>query len=423
MRTPWGDAEALRSRKLQPGAGASREEVVRSQRERLFAAMVAVSAERGYEATTVADLIALSGVSRADFYKHFTDKEACFIATLAETLGLAMRFVTLRYDGQGSALRSFVELIVEQPAAARLCFVEAYGAGEALEAMDGAVAAVEALYEQAFAARRGETEMPPELVRAIVGGLRRVIYSRLRRGDEGELGGLAQKLWDWSFSYEAPPEPLRVRRVRVGVAGRYQPDDPAERIIRASTEAVAEKGNTTATIDEIVARARVSRSTFYEHFEGKEEAMAAALDAGAAQLFGAILPAYRRAKDWPLAVRSVLEAMFAFFAAEPAFARLGTVEVHAAGAGALERRDRTIEALEHFLEPGFERSPKTPRLAAEAIGGAIYALVHEHVRREGPESLPGLAPMATYIALAPFLGAEEACEVANGGGRVRSPTG
>jgi AcrR family transcriptional regulator len=82
VRTPWGDAASLRERKLRPGRGTPREEAERNQRERLFAAMVA---EKGYEGTTVADLVELSGVSRSAFYRHFEDKEACFIAAV-ETL-------------------------------------------------------------------------------------------------------------------------------------------------------------------------------------------------------------------------------------------------------------------------------------------------------------------------------------------------
>ena len=44
--------------------------------------------------------------------------------------------------------------------------------------------------------------------------------------------------------------------------------------------------------------------------------------------------------------------------------------------------------------------------------GAIYALVYDHVKAEGPESLPNLVPMATYMTLAPFLGAKEAFALA-----------
>jgi AcrR family transcriptional regulator len=421
-KTPWGDAETLRERRLSPGVGTTPEEVARSQRERLMAAMVAVCPERGYEATTVAELLALSGVSRADFYRHFADKQACFMAGLEEILERAMRYVARRYDGRGSALRSFVELIVEQPSAGRLCFVEAYAAGpEALARMDGAVASVEALYERAFAAREGEAQMPEELVGAIVGGLRKVIYTRLRNGREAELTELAGELWDWSFSYRAPPTPLRARRAEIGNgAGIYQPRDPAERLLRATIEALAAKGYAACTIDEIVGRAGVSLSTFYEHFKGKEAAVAAAIDAGEARLFALTLPAFKRGKDWPGAVRGAFEAMFAFFAAEPELARTAMVEVYAADSRTLERRDRTIEALQRFLAPGYERSPGTPPIAAEAIGGATYALVYEQIRRQGPEALPRVAPMASYLALAPFLGGRAASEAANGGrSRVR----
>src|SRR5215218_932067 len=81
-QTPWGDAARLRDKKLRPGRGTPRDEAERNQRERLFAAMVATVAEKGYEATTVADLVALSGVSRSAFYRHYDDKQACFLAAV-----------------------------------------------------------------------------------------------------------------------------------------------------------------------------------------------------------------------------------------------------------------------------------------------------------------------------------------------------
>src|SRR3954447_24667002 len=87
VRTPWGDATQLRAKKLRPGRGTPRQEAERNQRDRLFAAMVATVDEKGYEATTVADLVKLSGVSRSAFYKHFDDKQACFLAAVEELVG------------------------------------------------------------------------------------------------------------------------------------------------------------------------------------------------------------------------------------------------------------------------------------------------------------------------------------------------
>ena len=421
VRTPWGNAEDLRDRMLSPGSAVPREEVVRNQRERLFGAMVATTADRGYAASTVADLVTLSGVSRSDFYEHFANKEDCFVGAMREILEGTSKAVSARYDGRGSALATFIELIVEQPAAARMCFVESFSAGPAAVAlMDGVVAGFEVLVQQALDERTDGAEMPSEFVEAIVGGLRKVIYTRLQRDTVEELSALIEELSEWMLSYEAPTEPLRRRRRRASSAPReesHRSGDPPERIIVAATEIIAERGYLAATIGEIVERASASLSTFYEHFDSKEDVFVAALEAGQAQMFALALPAYRRAKDWPTAVRASFEAMVDFLAVHPAFAQLVMVEIFSGTTRALERRDRTVEALHAFLAPGYQRAPNAPPIAAEAIGGAVYELVYRQVRDGGAESLPQVSPLMTYIALAPFLGAKEARAVADGGGR------
>src|ERR1700753_3223635 len=124
VETPWGDAARLRDRKMRPGRGTPRAEAERNQRERLFAAMVATVAEKGYEATTVADLVELSGVSRSAFYKHFDDKQACFLAAVEAMVEPTLR--RLGTDESGApgierargAFESLFEQIVSQPAAA-----------------------------------------------------------------------------------------------------------------------------------------------------------------------------------------------------------------------------------------------------------------------------------------------------------------
>jgi hypothetical protein len=72
------------------------------------------------------------------------------------------------------------------------------------------------------------------------------------------------------------------------------------------------------------------------------------------------------------------------------------------------------EGMEGLLLPGYEIAPTVPPIGAEAIGGALYALLYDFVKAEGPERLPALVPSFVYVTLAPFLGAEEACAVATG---------
>ncbi len=59
--------------------GLPREVVARSQRERLLAAVVRVTATKGYQASSIADVLKEAGVGRETFYKHFKDKEDCFV--------------------------------------------------------------------------------------------------------------------------------------------------------------------------------------------------------------------------------------------------------------------------------------------------------------------------------------------------------
>jgi AcrR family transcriptional regulator len=427
VRTPWGDADTLRDRKLQPGRRLPAEEVARNQRERLFAALVAVVAEQGYEGTRVEDLLELSGVSRSAFYAHFSDKEECLVAALEAFVGPTVGGI-FTDDGPPpdeasarEAFEAFINLIVEQAAAARMCLVEIYAAGpRAIEEIDRTTDRVQAFVSSTIEQVPGRQDMPVEIVRAMVGGLRKVIHTRLYRHEEEELTELVPQMWDWLAAYTPPPQPLRRPHNRSAHNGGPPSGyEPADRILRALASVVAEKGYPAMTIGDIAAKASISLSTFYANFADKEEAMLAAVDSGSAQMLATTLPAFRRAPDWPHAVRGAFGAMFAFCAAEPEYTTLGAVDVYAAGRRALEQRDQVMTTMEALLVPGYERNPEASPIAAEAIGGAIYSMIYDQVKRGGAESMQEIAPLATYVTLAPFIGAEEACAIANGNGRSR----
>jgi hypothetical protein len=109
--------------------------------------------------------------------------------------------------------------------------------------------------------------------------------------------------------------------------------------------------------------------------------------------------------------------VFNFLASRPALARLVMSEIYAAGPAAVERRVEAMRPFRALIARGLERAPETPRIAPELIAGGIATLAYRAIRDGGPESLHTLTPLATYITLAPFLGAEEACRAANATGR------
>lgn len=116
--------------------GLSRAEVAESQRTRLMAAFTELLAERGYAGVRIGDLVARAGVSRASFYEHFADKEACLLAAydlFAERVLLA---ITVPFGADTSwtefvdaMLAGYLETLERDLTAARAFLVEMDGAG------------------------------------------------------------------------------------------------------------------------------------------------------------------------------------------------------------------------------------------------------------------------------------------------------
>ena len=423
--TPWGRADELRSRKLRPGPASSRAEVVANQRERLFGAMVAAVAERGYDKTRVADLLTISGVSRSTFYKHFDNKQDCFLATIdavAATSGERVIASFLDHDGPWQekferAFETLVAAIVASPAAAHLYYVDTYAVGrEAIEKVERMGDRLEQLTIQAIEQSPDHAGMPNDIVRAVLRGFRRVIQTRLRTGRERDLLSEGPELLRWAIGYRTPPQ--RLQRPRKPPAGGFQPSpadlsDSRERILTSVIELMAEKGYKAMTINEIAQRASISLTTFYDRFDGKDDAVVAALRRDANRVLEATAPAFRAERDWPHAMAAALRAFFAFLVLEQPFAQFGGVDVHSGIRLVVEVRDQLLAASQAFIAEGYREHPGANPIAGEAIGASIDALLFDQLVRRGPQHIYELAPTATYMVLVPFVGPEQACAIAN----------
>ncbi|MDP9134902.1 MAG: TetR/AcrR family transcriptional regulator [Actinomycetota bacterium] len=425
MATPWGSASDLRSRQLPPGPSTEPAAVERNQRERLYGATVAAVAEHGYEATRVADIIEIAGVSRSAFYRYFDNKLDCFLATLDELAGLAEAQLSGVYRDESRSWRErmravldgFVEMVLAQPGAARIWLVEIYAAGPlAVDRMERLADRLELLASRAIGETTDGAELPIEGVRALLGGLRQIIHTRLRHGREDELPALVPDLLDWVLSYRSPPVPLRRPRKPPRLPEpTANPDEQCRQILTAVTGLVAEKGYQTVTITEISQHAAISLSTFYNHFESKQAAFLAAIDDSERQVVEAILPVYRREPDWRRAARDTIHAFFAFNATHPAMSWLGGMRMFAGGEYGFDRHEQATGRFGAVLDGGYRERPGTSPIVAEAVRGSVAALIYQGIRRRGPERLYEVAGIASFIALAPFVGADEACALANEG--------
>lgn len=205
--------------------------------------------------------------------------------------------------------------------------------------------------------------------------------------------------------------PERLPRGRHGLPRRFIVHNQRERMLLAVAEAVAEQGFATTTVADIIARARLSRRTFYEHFADKEECFLAAYDTVVEQLLAAVGQAYEQADGWARKVHDGLETFLAYLAAEPAFARMCIVEVVAAGGEARGRRDAAMRVFVDFLEPGREEAPKgivVPALAAEIVVGGIYEIIYSRLQRDAADELIEMLPELLYSALVPYIGHQTA---------------
>ena len=216
---------------------------------------------------------------------------------------------------------------------------------------------------------------------------------------------------------EYPPELSRLPPGRHGLPRDFVVHNQRERLIAGLAEAVAEKGYGGTTIADITRHAAVSRRTFYEHFDGKDECFVAAFDTVSEQLRERVDESFKAEDDWAHAARAGIGAMLTFLAAEPNLVRLAMVEALVAGPVVVERYDAAVQTFIPYFAAGREGRPKKvlKRLSdstEEALVGGMVSLVSRRIVAGQAEELESLLPDLTEFTLAPYVGSDEAARVA-----------
>lgn len=180
---------------------------------------------------------------------------------------------------------------------------------------------------------------------------------------------------------------------RHGLQRSFVAQNQRERMLAAVAQAAAVFGYSDMSVEAIIERAGVSRRTFYDHFKNKEEAFLAAYDAAVQQQARQIRLAYLKETTVRERLRAGLTAYLEFMANEPAFARMCTVEVLAAGPRAIARRNSAMRMFAEIIEDNIhELAPGCPvaALAAETIVGGIHEVVFNRILSDRTDELPGL---------------------------------
>ncbi|MDQ1490958.1 MAG: hypothetical protein QOD57_4798 [Actinomycetota bacterium] len=216
--------------------GLTREAVVASQRGRLVDAMAQIVAEKGYPATTVADVVERAGVSRRTFYEQFADKEACFLA--AYDVGLTVVLSRIREAVEGvperlpppssggdpltagptggwrerarAGVEAFLVLLAAEPAFARALQLEILTAGPAaLERRAGMLVMFSGVwrnvFEQARAEEAGRPALPDEVFTILTAGLEELVRDCIRTKGTDALPELAEPILRTVFAVFGGP--------------------------------------------------------------------------------------------------------------------------------------------------------------------------------------------------------------------------
>jgi AcrR family transcriptional regulator len=179
-----------------------RELLHRSERERLLGAMAELSAQRGFEEITVAEIVARAGSSERSFEKLFGDREGCLIAVENALLGEVVSVVGGAYSADRSewdsgllGIKAILELMAANPSFAFVAYIgarhlappavaEIYRTGEQMLA-----AMIERLWEYS------ELDLQPRCAaRAALGGCEAVVRAEVARGRAERLPRLLPDL-------------------------------------------------------------------------------------------------------------------------------------------------------------------------------------------------------------------------------------
>jgi AcrR family transcriptional regulator len=419
-----------------------------SQRDRLLEAMTHVAAREGYAEMSIADLTSRAGVSRQTFYELFSDKEDCFLAAYlqsAERLLGRLQYALNTSDwweAPAMAIQALLEQMRSEPETAWLFFVEGLAGGQRVRRHRNQVLDTFERFTEEFLDRApptGQTlDIPPC---ALVGAIRNIAAYHLRTNAADRLPGLVDDLVAWIRSYavsagrprwstgphallaarpsDRPPSPLLTRpeplpRGRHNLPPSVVARNHRERILYATAEVATSKGYVEMTVGDIVEAAGIAKDVFYEHFADKQQAFLAAQQYTARETVSVVARAFFAGATWPERMYLGLRTLTILVAKEPAFTHLRLVEPYAAGPDAIERLEDLVAAFAILVEEGYYYRPQArdlPQLCSNAIASSITEIVRHEVASHRSADLPRRIPELTYIAIAPFTGAEAAAEL------------
>jgi AcrR family transcriptional regulator len=187
-----------------------------------------------------------------------------------------------------------------------------------------------------------------------------------------------------------------------------------ERLLAAMFSKVTETGYRSLTVQGVLSRAGVSRPTFYEQFEDKEDCFLAAFDTATERLRERLQAAVAAgAPGWRERMRAALAELVRFIVEEPEAARTVIVEARASSPAGLRRRDALLDSFAGCIDDLVREELAEPpsALAAAGVVGGIESVLYARLQRGETGDLESLVPSLMYFAVLAYEGREAAAEL------------
>lgn len=208
-----------------------------------------------------------------------------------------------------------------------------------------------------------------------------------------------------------PRRPDQLPPGRHGIPREQIVESQRARMLQAVLEAVAAHGYQETRVTDIISRAGVSRKTFYEQFEDKEQCFLAAYDAELTELTDVVAAAFlsHAPRPWPEQVRSGVGAFLRYLAERPAAARVCMVDAMGAGPRAIAKREAALRNFTYLVDAGrSEATVEVPGRTAIAVLGGANELIASELIHGSATNVETLAPDVVYLITLPFLGPKAA---------------
>jgi AcrR family transcriptional regulator len=179
------------------------------------------------------------------------------------------------------------------------------------------------------------------------------------------------------------------------------------RMLSSAVAVISEYGYGQMSVARVTGRARVSRRTFYDVFEDREDCFLAVFDDALERVAERVVLAYESERDWRERVRAALAALLEFLDEQPGVRSLLIVDALQAGPRVLRRRAEVFERLSVALQRGGSRSRaarELPALTGEGVVGAVFSVIHTRLLAPHPGPLVELLNPLMGMIVLPYRG-------------------